>query len=107
MRKPELALEAFEKAVEADPNDGYTRRNLGGMLIGFKRIADAVAHLRHALALMPDDPQAIFGQATALEEVGTSEADEEADGLDLRFIEEHPTSSTVEQAGKSAHGLRW
>lgn len=94
-------LEAFEKAVEADPNDGYTRRNLGGMLIGFKRIADAVAHLRHALALMPDDPQAIFGLATALEEVGTSQADEEADALYLRFIEEHPTSPMVEQAEKA------
>jgi hypothetical protein len=42
--------QAFEKAVEADPNDGYTRRNLGGMLIGFKRIDEAVTHLRHALA---------------------------------------------------------
>ena len=38
IRKPELALETFEKAVEADPSDGYTRRNLGGMFIGFKRI---------------------------------------------------------------------
>jgi Tfp pilus assembly protein PilF len=46
MRKPDQALEAFEKAVEADPSDGYTRRNLGGMLIGFKRIDEAVAHLR-------------------------------------------------------------
>jgi tetratricopeptide (TPR) repeat protein len=101
MRKPELALEAFEKAVEADPNDGYTRRNLGGMLIGFRRIADAVVHLRHALALMPDDPQAIFGLATALEEVGTTDADEEADRLYLRFIEEHPTSPMVEQAEKA------
>lgn len=101
MRKPDLALQAFEKAVEADPNDGYTRRNLGGMLIGFKRIDEAVTHLRRALALMPDDPQAIFGLATALEEVGTSDADEEADRLYLRFIEEHPNSAMVERAEKA------
>jgi tetratricopeptide (TPR) repeat protein len=101
MRKPEQALEAFEKAVQADPNDGYTRRNLGGVLIGFKRIDEAVAHLRRALDLLPDDPQAIFGLATALEQLGTREAEEEADGLYLRFIEEHPKSPMVEQAEKA------
>ena len=101
MRKPELALEAFERAVEADPNDGYTRRNLGGMLIGFKRIDEAVAHLGKALDLLPDDPQAIFGLATALEQAGTDAADEEADALYLRFINEHPNSPMVEQAEKA------
>jgi tetratricopeptide (TPR) repeat protein len=101
MRKPEQALEAFEKAVQADPNDGYTRRNLGGVLIGFKRIDEAVAHLRRALDLLPDDPQAILGLATALEQLGTREAEEEADGLYLRFIEEHPKSPMVEQAEKA------
>lgn len=101
MRKPEQALEAFEKAVALNPNDGYTRRNLGGMLIGFKRLDEALTHLRAALKLMPDDPQSIFGLATALEEVGTDEADEEADALYLRFIQEHPTSPMVEQAEKA------
>ncbi|MBK6789124.1 MAG: tetratricopeptide repeat protein [Betaproteobacteria bacterium] len=101
MRKPEQALEAFGKAVEANPDDGYTRRNLGGMLIGFKRIGEAVMHLRRALDLMPDDPQAIFGLATALEQLGTREAAEEADGLYLRFIEEHPNSPMAEQAEKA------
>ena len=101
MRKPDQALEAFERAVEAEPNDGYTRRNLGGMLVAFKRIDEAVLHLRRALQLMPDDPQAIFGLATALEQVGTREADEEADRFYLRFIEEHPNSPMVEQAEKA------
>lgn len=101
LRKPAQALEAFEKAVEADPNDGYTRRNLGGLLIGFKRLDEAVGHLRHALALMPDDPQTIFGLATALEDLGTPEAAAEADGLYRRFIEEHPKSPMAEQAEKS------
>lgn len=101
MRKPEQALDAFEKAVAANPNDGYTRRNLGGALVMFKRIGEAIAHLRKALELMPDDPQSILGLATALEEVGTDEADEEADALFLRFIREHPTSPMVEQAEKA------
>lgn len=50
---------------------------------------------------MPDDPQAIFGLATALEEVGTDAVDEEADALYLRFIEEHPKSPMVEAAEKA------
>jgi Flp pilus assembly protein TadD len=101
MRKPDQALEAFEKAVAANPDDGYTRRNLGGILIGFKRVDEAVTHLRRALDLLPDDPQSIFGLATALEQLGTREADEEADGLYLRFIEEHPNSPMAEQAEKA------
>ena len=101
MRKPALALEAFEQAAKANPDDGYTQRNLGGMLIGFKRIDEALVHLRKALALLPDDPSAIFGLATALEEVGTDAADEEADALYLRFIEEHPTAPMVAQAERA------
>lgn len=101
MRKPEQALEAFEKAVEIDPDDGYTHRNLGGLLIGFKRVDEAIAHLRKALDLMPDDPQSIFGLGVALEEIGTDEADEEADALYQRLIEEHPTSPMVKQAEQS------
>ena len=101
MGKPAQALEAFEEAVEVDPEDGYTRRNLGGILIGFNRVDEAIVHLRKSLELLPDDPQAIFGLATALEDVGTDEADEEADALYLRFIQEHPTSPMVEQAEKS------
>ena len=101
MRKPDQALEAFEKAIEADPDDGYTQRNLGGMLIGFGRLDEAVAHLRKALAILPDDPQAIYGLAHALEQVGTNEADEEADALYLRFIEEHGNSPMVQAAEES------
>lgn len=99
--KREQALEAFEKAVEADPDDGYTRRNLGGILMGFKRTAEAVEHLRKALELMPDDAQAIFGLASALEDVGTEDALEEADALHRRVIEEHPTAAFVGQSEKA------
>ena len=60
-----------------------------------------MAHLRKALQQLPDDPQAIFGLATALEQVGTREADEEADRHYQRFIQEHPTSPMAEQAEKA------
>lgn len=79
VHKPEQALQAFEKAVELNPDDGYTHRNLGGILVASERNDEALVHLRKALKLMPDDPQSIFGLAIALEEVGTDDADEEAD----------------------------
>jgi tetratricopeptide (TPR) repeat protein len=81
MHKPEQALQAFEKAVELNPDDGYTHRNLGGILVASKRNDESLVHLRKALKLMPDDPQSIFGLAIALEEVGTDDADEEADDV--------------------------
>lgn len=77
-----------------------TRRNLGAMLVMFKHHEEAVAHLRKALELMPDDPQTIFGLASALECVGTDAADLEADALHARFIAEHPESPMVEQSEK-------
>ena len=101
MKKPEQALEAFEKAVELDPNDGYTHRNLGGILSWLKRHEEAIVHLRKALKLMPDDPQTIFGLATALEGVGTEEADVQADAMYKRFILEHPKSPMAEVAEKA------
>lgn len=101
MRKPEQALEAFEKVVEMDSNDGYTHRNLGGILIGLKRLDEALVHLRKALELLPDDPQTIFGLASVLEDVGTDAADEEADAVYQHFILEHSKSPMAAQAEKS------
>ena len=50
---------------------------------------------------MPDDAQSIFGLASALEDLGTEEALEEADGLHRRVIEEHPTAAFVVQSEKA------
>ena len=107
LNKREQALEAFEKAVEADPDDGYTKRNLGGILMSFQRTTEAVEHLRKALELLPDDAQAIFGLASALEDVvGDEDALEEADALHRRVIEEHPTAAFVGQSEKARNGLQ-
>jgi Flp pilus assembly protein TadD len=101
MRKPEQALQALERAVQLAPDDGYARRSLGGLLIVLQRAPEAVQQLRRALALMPDDAQTIFGLATALEQLGTQAAAEEADRLYRRFIDEHPGSPMAEQAEKA------
>lgn len=98
MGKPAQALAAAETAVGVDSGDGYARRTLGAILIGLNRAEDAVVQLRAALECLPGDEIAIFDLAVALAQVGTGEADEEADELNQRIIEEHPTSGLVERA---------
>lgn len=65
------------------------------------KLAEGVPYLRNALALMPDDPQSIYGLALGLSDLDTADADREADGLFNRIIKEHPTSPVVEQAEKA------
>ena len=57
--------------------------------------------LRRSLVAQADYLQSIVGLFTALEQQGTREADEEADQLYRRFIEEHPNSPRGEQAEKA------
>ena len=85
IRKPGQALEAFKKALAADPSEGYTQRNLSGLLIMLGRVEEAVAQLRAALAGMPDDTQTLLALATALEKLGTPEGTTKADRTYHRF----------------------
>jgi Flp pilus assembly protein TadD len=39
LHKPEQAFEAYREASRINPNDPYTLRNLGGLLIAMKRPA--------------------------------------------------------------------
>jgi hypothetical protein len=50
------------------------------------------------LALLPDDPHAIYGLALGLSDLDTVDADPEADGLFNRNLKEHPISPIVELA---------
>lgn len=105
MKNREAALDAFSQALEADPGDAYARRNIGGLLTALGRPAEAVKHLRLALQDMPDDPQALFGLASALEDVGSEGALSEADGLYRRVIHEHRNSPAAEMAEKARTAL--
>jgi len=67
--RTEQAFEAFAAAVKLNPNDAYTQRNLGGMLVAMKRPAEGIPYLRKALALMPDDAHSIYGLALALSDL--------------------------------------
>lgn len=53
----ERGLEMIEKAVEAQPQDGYIVDSLGWAFYKLGRIDDAVATLERAVLLMPNDPE--------------------------------------------------
>ena len=101
MGKRELALEPLKKAVEADPDDGYARRNLGATLLGQGHKEEALGHFRRARATLPHDPQTLHGLASALEVVGGDSNQDEADELYLVVIERFPASSVAEHARKA------
>lgn len=105
MGKPTEALDAFTQALEINPEDGYTRRNLGGILMALERPVEAVPHFRKALEVLPDDAQTLFGLATALEGLGTTDSSAEADDLYHRVIREHPNSRGAEMAEQARTSL--
>lgn len=60
------AMDAFALALDREPANGLARVNFGCALFKLGRFAEAAAHLRMAVAAMPDDAVARFGLANAL-----------------------------------------
>ena len=105
MGKAGLALEPFQNAVEAEPGDGYVQRNLGGYLAGSGQLKEALVHLRLASRALPNDPQATYGLAQCLEQLGEEDGLAEADELYQVVIERWPASNVAEPSRKSRTGL--
>ena len=49
----------FRRAVDADPANGRTRRNLANALFDHREVDEAAEHAALAVSLRPDDPLAI------------------------------------------------
>ena len=54
--KPELAVDAYHKALELSPNFVRARTNLGIAFAGAGRLPEAAAELRQAVRLAPGRP---------------------------------------------------
>jgi tetratricopeptide (TPR) repeat protein len=89
------AKTALDKAIAADPGNGYAHRNLGGLLCLQGEFTAALPHMREAHNQLPDDPQAIYGLAQCLDELGNQE---EADPLFLEIIKRFPAAPVAELA---------
>ena len=68
------ALEAYRKAVEADPDNGEFRVNLAAVLSRLDDLESAAGQLRHALRLDPGDALAHFNLAAVLARQGRDRA---------------------------------
>ena len=66
----EPALEMIEKAVEAQPQDGYIVDSLGWAFYKLGRIEDAVKTLEQAVLLRPNDAEINDPLAASVDEVG-------------------------------------
>jgi tetratricopeptide (TPR) repeat protein len=59
------SLEAFSRAVEADPDDAVARNNLGQLLVRSGRVSESIVHFNRAIALAGDNWAYHFNRARA------------------------------------------
>jgi tetratricopeptide (TPR) repeat protein len=76
--KPDLALAAYQKAVEWDPNSAPIRHDLGVVLSILQRSTEAIEQLEAACQLQPRDAEYRFKLALAYHEAGRNEKTVEA-----------------------------
>lgn len=90
------ARAASERAHALDPADPYAARNLGALRLRAGRTQEALELLRQAHRKLPGDGRCAYGLAAALLELDTPAADEEADGLLSRYLEQFPAGEHAE-----------
>ena len=95
LKRAKDAKEALKKAIELDPANGYAHRNFGAVLGNEGDYEGALPHLREALHQLPEDPQAMFGLAHALEKLDDMN---EADRIYRNLIDRFPASPVAEMA---------
>ena len=108
---PAEAREAYERALELDPEHPDAHVNLGRLLHEAGNAGYAETHYRKALAARPEDATAAFNLGVALEDLGRAE---EALAIYERAAEIDPSNADAyfnaarlcEQAGHVAAALR-
>ena len=69
-RRPEKAIECFERAFAIEPSRLEGRLNMGAALFLVKRPADALGHLKYVLALEPGNTVALLNLAATYDALG-------------------------------------
>lgn len=98
-RQWEMAREVLEDAMEQDPDNPYTLRNLGACLLMLEKdIPLAAECLLKATVILPEDQQSWLGLGQALE---AQEKVDDADAAYRRAIEINPYSQNAEIARRA------
>jgi Flp pilus assembly protein TadD len=84
------AIDSLSQAVDLNPKDGHTHKNLGALLSRAGKAEEALMHLRLATQLLPADPHTWYNLAGTLEEVGQLD---DADEANQRAIHLDPTGA--------------
>lgn len=91
-RQVDVAREALQRSYELDPENGYTLRNLGGLLAN-ENPSEALPLLEKAAEILPDDQQTQYGYALCLLE---NDQPQRADAVFIKAIEIAPYSELSE-----------
>lgn len=108
---PKVALEAYQRAVELDPEHADAHVNLGCLLHEAGRIEEALHHYEKALEAHPEHPAAGYNLGVVLEDMGR--ADEAIEAY-RKAISSNPTladayfnlSMLYEKSNERAAALR-
>jgi tetratricopeptide (TPR) repeat protein len=105
------AIEAYEKALQIEPDHPDAHINLGRLLHESGAAGAAEEHYRRALASRPNDPTAAFNLGVSLEDLGRRaealDAYEKALSLDPRNADAHWNAANLcENLGRIAEALR-
>lgn len=72
-RRPEKAVESFERAYEIEPSRLEGRLNMGAALFLAKRPEEALGHLKYVLAIEPGNTVALLNLAATYDALGDTE----------------------------------
>jgi len=107
----EGAIAAYRKALASIPDHPDAVRNLGALLHGRRRLAEALALYDMAIARRPDDADLHFNRAIVLEDLGdyprAIESYERCLAIDVGFADAHwNVGRLYDRAGAARDALR-
>ena len=109
--EPEVARQAYERAVQMDPGHGDAHLNLGRLLHEAGLLGEAEAHYRLTLAIRPTDATALFNLGVSLEDLGRPEeairAYQDASRSDPEYADAYYNLARLyEKRGNAARALQ-
>lgn len=97
----EEALDAYEKAIELDPEHELAWYNKGLVLFSLEQYNDAVIAYKHALNINPSSVDSWYNLGLTLGKTGNLSESEEAFARSLQLEEEQSKKSGLEEPGNN------